>query len=77
LALPDTPLARGLSVGRPARDVATRLSSAVLKGHTGSAARGVLPFRWLWSRIVSIAEVGKQCAAFRSMGEEPVGKPGV
>jgi hypothetical protein len=77
LVLPDAPLARGLSVGRPARDTATRLSSAVLMGHTGSAARGVLPFRWLWSRIVSVAEVDKQCVAFCAMGEEPVGTLGV
>jgi hypothetical protein len=45
VGLPSTPLAHDVSVGHPARDMATRLSSAVLMGHTGSAARGVLPFR--------------------------------
>lgn len=74
LALPSAPLARDLSVGRPARDAATRLSSAVLMGKTVSAARGVLPFRWLWSRIVSVAEVDKQCAALNPTGEESVDK---
>jgi hypothetical protein len=43
-------------------------------GHTVRAARGVLPFRWLWSWIVSVAEIGKQCAAFFATGEEPVDK---
>jgi hypothetical protein len=74
--MPGAPLARDFSVGCPARGVATRLSSAVLMGRTVSAARGVLPFRWLWSRIVSVAEVDKQCVAFHSIGEEPVGKLG-
>jgi hypothetical protein len=46
-------------------------------GHTIGAARGVLPFRWLWSWIVSVAEIGKQCAALVPMGEEPVDKPKV
>jgi hypothetical protein len=43
-------------------------------GHTGSAARGVLPFRWLWSRIVSVAEVDKQRVALNPTGEESVDK---
>lgn len=66
------PLARDISVGRPARGVVTRLSSAVPMGYTGGAVRGVLPFQRLWSRIVSIAEVDKQRVAFEPTGEEPV-----
>jgi hypothetical protein len=72
LALPGTPLARDFSVGRPARGVVTRLSSAVRMGHTISAARGVLPFRRLWSRVVSVAEVDKQRVALGPAGEESV-----
>jgi hypothetical protein len=48
---------------RPARGVVTRLSSAVWKGYTDYAARGVRPFRRLWSWIASVAEIDKQCVA--------------
>jgi hypothetical protein len=40
-------------------------------GHTTHAARGVRPFRRLWSRIVSVAEIDKQCVAIAPAGEEP------
>lgn len=59
-------------LARPARGVVTRLSSAVWKGYTGNAARGVRPFQRLWSWIVSVAEVDKQRGAITPMGEEPV-----
>jgi hypothetical protein len=57
-------------LARPARGVVTRLSSAVWKGHTSHAARGVRPFQRLWSRIVSVAEIDKQCVASSPAGEE-------
>jgi hypothetical protein len=57
---------------RPARGVVTRLSSAVFAGHTVNAARGVWPFRRLWSWIVSVAEIDKQRVAIAPAGEEPV-----
>jgi hypothetical protein len=41
-------------------------------GKTGNAARGVRPFQWLWSWIVSVAEVDKQRVAIAPAGEEPV-----
>jgi hypothetical protein len=41
-------------------------------GHTTHAARGVRPFQRLWSRIDSVAEIDKQCAAITPAGEEPV-----
>jgi hypothetical protein len=41
-------------------------------GHTIDAARGVWPFRWLWSWIDSVAEVDKQRVAIPPAGEEPV-----
>jgi hypothetical protein len=41
-------------------------------GHTTHAARGVRPFQRLWSWIVSVAEIDKQCAAIPPTGEEPV-----
>jgi hypothetical protein len=59
-------------LARPARGVATRLSSAVWKGYTGNAARGVRPFQRLWSWIVSVAEIDKQRVAITPRGEEPV-----
>jgi hypothetical protein len=59
-------------LARPARGVVTRLSSAVLMGYTGDAARGVRPFRRLWSWIVSVAEVDKQRVAIAPAGEESV-----
>lgn len=59
-------------LARPARGVVTRLSSAVWMGHTTHAARGVRPFQQLWSRVVSVAEIDKQCVAITPAGEEPV-----
>lgn len=59
-------------LARSARGDVTRLSSAVWMGHTIDAARGVLPFRWLWSWIDSVAEVDKQRVAIPPAGEEPV-----
>jgi uncharacterized UPF0146 family protein len=59
-------------LSHPARDDVTRLSSAVFVGKTGNAARGVRPFRRLWSWIVSVAEVDKQRVAISPTGEEPV-----
>jgi hypothetical protein len=41
-------------------------------GYTGDAARGVRPFRRLWSWIVSVAEVDKQRVAIAPAGEESV-----
>jgi hypothetical protein len=58
-------------LARPARGVVTRLSSAVYMGHTVNAARGVRPFQRLWSWIVSVAEIDKQCVASSPVGEEP------
>lgn len=53
---------------RPARGIVTRLSSAVWKGNTDYAARGVRPFQWLWSWIASVAEIDKQCVAITARG---------
>jgi hypothetical protein len=42
----------------------------VWTGHTNHAARGVRPFQQLWSRIVSVAEIDKQCVAISLADEQ-------